>query len=139
MEITKKTQLKFDIKVGPQTSQNRSLRYFLLFYARFRSRKNFRYYLCNRNFFHLNLSQKISNFSKTVHKIFIKFGTVTLHPNVLPCAQWLEHRLGSEKNFWNFSIFSKSLVTIRTKFSAVILHHYRVQYVQGHQKHMAAI
>ena len=36
-----------------------------------------------------------------------------------------------------FSIFSKTVHTIRTKFSTVILHHIRVLYVQWHQNLMA--
>ena len=38
-----------------------------------------------------------------------------------------------------FSIFSKTLHTVRTKFSTVILHHIMVLRVQGHQKHMTGI
>ena len=38
-----------------------------------------------------------------------------------------------------FSIFSKTVHTIRTKFSAVILHHIRVLYVQWHQNRMAGM
>ena len=38
-----------------------------------------------------------------------------------------------------FSIFSKTVHTIRTKFSTVILHHIRVLYVQWHQNRMAGM
>ena len=42
-------------------------------------------------------------------------------------------------NFWLFSIFSKTVRTIRTKRSAVILHHIRVLSVQKHQNRMAGM
>ena len=60
-------------------------------------------------------------------------------------------RLGCEKQsklaqngqkttiFQLFSIFSKTVHTIRTKFSTVILHHFRVLYVQWHQNRMAGM
>ena len=38
-----------------------------------------------------------------------------------------------------FSIFSKTVHTIRTKFSTDILHHIRVLYVQWHQNRMAGM
>ena len=38
-----------------------------------------------------------------------------------------------------FSIFSKTVHTIRTKISTVILHHIRVLYVQWHQNRMAGM
>ena len=38
-----------------------------------------------------------------------------------------------------FSIFSKTVHTIRTKFSTVILHHIRFLYVQWHQNRMAGM
>ena len=38
-----------------------------------------------------------------------------------------------------FSLFSKTVHTIRTKFSTVILHHIRVLYVQWHQNCMAGM
>ena len=38
-----------------------------------------------------------------------------------------------------FLIFSKTVYTIRTKFSTVILHHIRVLYVQWHQNRMAGM
>ena len=38
-----------------------------------------------------------------------------------------------------FSVFSKTVHTIRTKFSTVILHHIRVLYVQWHQNRMAGM
>ena len=44
-----------------------------LFNTNFRSRKKIFGYLCNRVVFSPDLSMKISNFSKTVHTIFMKF------------------------------------------------------------------
>ena len=41
--------------------------------------------------------------------------------------------------FLTFFDFLKTVHTIRTKFSTVILHHIRVLYVQWHQKRMAGI
>ena len=38
-----------------------------------------------------------------------------------------------------FSLFSKTVHTIRTKFSTFILHHIRVLYVQWHQNRMAGM
>ena len=38
-----------------------------------------------------------------------------------------------------FSIFSKTVHSIRTKFSTVVLHHIRVLYVQWHQNRMAGM
>ena len=38
-----------------------------------------------------------------------------------------------------FSVFSKTVHTIRTKFSTVILHHIRVLYVQWHQNRLAGM
>ena len=51
-------------------------------------------YLCNRAvFFSPDLFMKISNFSKTVHTIFINFCTVTLHPKGPLRAQWHQNRM----------------------------------------------
>ena len=41
--------------------------------------------------------------------------------------------------FGLFSIFSKTVDTIRTKFSSVILQHIRAQYVQLHQNRMTGM
>ena len=41
--------------------------------------------------------------------------------------------------FGLFSIFSKTVHTIRTKFSTAILRHTRVLYVQWHQNRMAGM
>ena len=41
--------------------------------------------------------------------------------------------------FRRFLIFSKTVHTIRTKLSIVILHHIRVLYVQWHQNRMAGM
>ena len=106
----------------------------------FRSRKKFSTTYAIVSFFSPDLFMKISNFSKTVNTIFIKFWTVILHPKGSLCALgikivWLEcekHSENQPKNgqktviFRLFSIFSKTVHTIRTKFSPVILHHIRV-------------
>ena len=92
-----------------------------------------------------------SIFSKTVRTIRTKFSTVTLHHiRVLMCNGIKIVWLGCEKHSQNypkngqktaifrlFSIFSKTVQTIRTKFSTVILHHIRVLYVHWHQNRMA--
>ena len=61
---------------------------------------------------------------------------------------WLgceEHSQNKPKNgqktaiFRLFLIFSKTVHTIRTKFSTVILHHSRVLYVQWHQNRLAGM
>ena len=41
-------------------------------------------------------------------------------------------KMAKNSDFSTFSIFSKTVHTIRTKFSTVILHHIRVLYVQWH-------
>ena len=56
----------------------------------FRGRKKFDY-LCIC--FSPDLSMKISNFSKTVHTISIKFCTVMLHPKVHPPASAMASKL----------------------------------------------
>ena len=51
-------------------------------------------YLCNRIvFFSTDLSKKISNFSKTIHTIFIKLCTFILHPNGPLRARWHQNRV----------------------------------------------
>ena len=89
-----------------------------------------------------DLFMKISNFSKTVHKIFIKFCSHST-------SKWAHACSKASKSFdWNvrniakispktaifrlFAIFSKTVHAIRTKVSTVILHHIRVLYVQWH-------
>ena len=48
-------------------------------------------------------------------------------------------KMAKKAIFRLFSIFSKTVHTIRTKFSTVILHHIRVLYVQWHQNRMAGM
>ena len=49
-------------------------------------------------------------------------------------------KMAKKQPFFDFfSLFSKSVHTIRTKFSTVILHHIRVLYVQWHQNRMAGM
>ena len=48
-------------------------------------------------------------------------------------------KMAKKQPFFDFSIFSKTVHTIRTKFSTVILHHIRVLYVQWHQNRMAGM
>ena len=49
----------------------------------------------------------------------------------------LAQKWPKNSHFSTFAIFSKTVHTIRTKFSTVILHHIRVLYVQWHQNRMA--
>ena len=49
-------------------------------YSLFRSRKNFLLLMQSWRFFSPDLFMKISNFSKTVHTIFMKFCTTIPHP-----------------------------------------------------------
>ena len=56
-------------------------------YVKIPSIDHFFDHFCNRVvFFSRPFFMKISNFSKTVCKIFIKFCTVILHPKVHPCV-----------------------------------------------------
>ena len=49
-------------------------------------------------------------------------------------------KMAKKQPFFDFfSIFSKTVHTIRTKFSTDILHHIRVLYVQWHQNRMAGM
>ena len=107
--------------------------------------KKFRLLMQSCRFFSPNILMKISNFSKTVHTIFIKFCTVILHLKGVLCAHKHRNRMTGIRAkispkmakktviFRLFLIFSKTVHTIRTKFSTVILHHSGVLYVQWHQ------
>ena len=55
--------------------------------------KNFRLLMQSCCFFSTDLFMKISNFSKTVHTIFIKFCTVILHPKGPLRVQWHQNRM----------------------------------------------
>ena len=107
-------------------------------------------------FFSLDLFMKISNFSKTVHTIFIKFSSHSTPKkapafskasksydlNVRNIAKFSPKMAKNSTKtviFRLFSIFSKTVYTIRTKLSTVILHHIRVLYVQWHQNRMAGM
>ena len=61
----------------------------------FRSRKNFltTYAIVSFFLFFSLQFMKISKFSKTFHKIFIKFCTVILHPKGPLCAQWHQNHV----------------------------------------------
>ena len=49
-------------------------------------------------------------------------------------------KMAKKQRFFDFfSIFSKTVHTIRTKFSTVVLHHIRVLYVQWHQNRTAGM
>ena len=48
-------------------------------------------------------------------------------------------KMAKKAIFRLFSIFAKTVHTIRTKFSTVILHLIRVLYVQWHQNRMAGM
>ena len=94
-------------------------------------------------FFSPDHFMKIANFSKTVHTIFIKYCSHSTPKGAPACSK------ASKSYDWNvrniakispkialfrlFSIFSKTVHTIQTKVSTVILHHTRVLYVQWHQ------
>ena len=94
-----------------------------------------------------------SLFSKTVRTIRTKFSTVILHHIRVLYVQWHQNRIAGMRgkqpklaqkwpknsHFRLFSLFSKTVRTIRTKFSTVILHHIRVLYVQWHQNRMAGM
>ena len=95
-----------------------------------------------------------SLFSKTVHTIRTKFSTNILHHIRVLYVQWHQNLwLGCEKHSQNwpkngqktaifrlFSLFSKTVHTIRTKISSVIPHRIRVLlYVQLHQNIMAGM
>ena len=88
-------------------------------------------------FFSPDLFMKISNFSKTVQTIFTKFCTVILHPKGPLRVQkasklygWdvrniakISPKMAKKQSFSIFfSIFSKTVHTIRTKFSTVIFY-----------------
>ena len=90
--------------------------------------KNFRLLMqsCRSCFFSPDLFMKISSFSKTVPTIFIKFCSHSTPKRAPTCWK------ASKSYDWNVrniakispkisSIFSKTLHTIRTKFSTVIL------------------
>ena len=80
---------------------------------------------------------KISNFSKTVHTIFLN---KILHsystPKGAPACAVASKFFNRD---WETLIFSKTVHTIRTKFSKVILHHVRVLCVRFHQNRMTGI
>ena len=122
----------------------------------FRSRKKFSTTYAIVSFFSPGLFMKISNFSKTVHTIFIKFCSHSTakgahaHAKVSISYDWNLRNIAkirpkiakiSPKRTISrlFSIFSQTVHTIRTKFSTVVLHHVRVLYVQWHQNRMAGM
>ena len=89
-----------------------------------------------------------------MHTIFITFRTNILHLKVVPACtmasklyDWdLRNNQNLSKNYQQqpfldifFSFFSKTVHTIRTKFSKIILYHIRVLYVQFHQNRMTGI
>ena len=94
-------------------------------------------YLCNRvvflYFFSPDLFMKISKFSKTVHTILHSHSTPKGAPACSKASKsycWNVRNIAkiSPKtvNFHFFSIFSKTVHTIRTKFCTVILHYIMV-------------
>ena len=108
------------------------------------------------SFFSPDLFMKISNFSKTpydFHKILHSHSTPKGAPacskasksydwNVRNIAKIIPKMAKNSPKtaiFRLFSVFSKTVHTIRTKFSTVILHHIKVLYVQWHQNRMAGM
>ena len=97
--------------------------------------------------------QPFFDFFRFSQKLSIRFerNFLQLFYTILESYMWNGIKivwLGYEKHSQNgqkiaifrlFSIFSKTVHTIRTKFSTVILHHIRVLYVQWHQNRMAGI
>ena len=119
----------------------------------FRSRKKFSTTYAIVSFFVFfspDLFMKISNFSKTVHTIFIKFCSHSTPKGAPACTKasksydWNVRNIAkispkmaqispkiakiSPKTaiFRHFSIFSKTVHTIQTKFCTVLLHHIMV-------------
>ena len=92
-------------------------------------------------FFSPHLFTKISNFSKTVHTKFIKVCSHSTLERAPACAKASKFFDWNVRNiakispkisiFRLFSIFSKAVHTIRTKFSTVILNLIRVLYVMA--------
>ena len=118
--------------------------------------KNFRLLMqscCFFVFFSPDLFMKSSNFSKTFHTIFTKLCSHSTPKGAPACAKasksygWDVRNIAKTAQKWPknchistfFSIFSKTVHTIRTKISTVILHHIRVLYVQWHQNRMAGM
>ena len=141
-------------KISPKMTEKRQ---FSCFFSIFRSRKKFSttyaIVLFFFVFFSPDLFMKISNFSNCsfdFHEILHSHST----PKGAPvCAKasnsygWdvrniakINPKMAKKQPFFDFfSIFSKTVHAIRTKFSTVILHHIRVLYVQWHQNRMAGM
>ena len=82
-----------------------------------------------------------TNFSNTVLMFRTKFSTVILHHITVLCVQWHQNRMSviwqtaksspEITNFFSFfTIFSNTVLTIRTKLAIKFLHHIRFLYVK---------